>query len=77
MTGAIVKVEPITKGEDLAHAKSQKAAMDRAKVKLAKRLSSVGAGLTFAVPLDFETVDDRRSLGSYAQLGSIHGNEGK
>jgi hypothetical protein len=80
MTGAIVKVEkvePITEGEDLAHAKSQKAAMDRAKVKLAKQLSGVGAGLTFAVPLDFETVDDRRSLGSYAQLGSIHVNEGK
>src|SRR6266480_2166749 len=35
MTGAIAKVEPITEGEDLAHAKSQKAAMDKAKVKLA------------------------------------------
>jgi len=35
MTGAIAKVEPITEGEDLAQAKSQKAAMDRAKVKLA------------------------------------------
>ena len=42
-----------------------------------KRPSGVGAGLTFAVPLDFETVDDRRSWGSYAQLGSIHVNEGK
>jgi hypothetical protein len=40
MTGAIVKVEPITEGEDLAHAKSQK---DRAKVKLAKRLSNLDA----------------------------------
>ena len=35
MTGSVAKVEPITEGEDLAHAKSQKAAMDRAKVKLA------------------------------------------
>lgn len=35
MTGTIAKVEPITEGEDLAHAKSQKGAMDRAKVKLA------------------------------------------
>ena len=35
MTGAIAKVQPITEGDDLAHAKSQKAAMDRAKVKLA------------------------------------------
>jgi hypothetical protein len=35
MTGTIAKVEPITEGEDLDHAKSQKAAMDRAKVKLA------------------------------------------
>ena len=34
-TGAIAKVEPITEGDDLAHAKSQKAAIDRAKVKLA------------------------------------------
>jgi len=35
MTGTIAKVEPITEGEDFTHAKSQKAAMDRAKVKLA------------------------------------------
>ena len=35
MTGTIAKVEPITEGEDLAHAKSQKAAMERAKVRLA------------------------------------------
>jgi hypothetical protein len=35
MTGNVAKVEPITEGEDLAHAKSQKAAMDKAKVKLA------------------------------------------
>ena len=35
MTGTIAKVEPIAEGEDLGHAKAQKAAMDRAKVKLA------------------------------------------
>ena len=35
MTGAIAKVEPISEDEDLAHAKSQKAAMDKAKVNLA------------------------------------------
>ena len=35
VAGGIAKVEPITEGEDLAHAKAQKAAMDRAKVKLA------------------------------------------
>jgi hypothetical protein len=35
VTGKIAKVEPINEGEDLSHAKSQKAAMDRAKVKLA------------------------------------------
>jgi hypothetical protein len=35
MTGNIAKVEPITEGDDLGHAKSQKAAMDKAKVKLA------------------------------------------
>jgi hypothetical protein len=34
VTGEIAKVEPITEGEDLSHAKLQKAAMDRAKVKL-------------------------------------------
>src|SRR6516164_3440776 len=38
MTGTIAKVEPITEGEDLTHAKSQKAAMDRAKVKLGEAL---------------------------------------
>ena len=35
MSGNVTKVEPITEGEDLDHAKAQKAAMDRAKVKLA------------------------------------------
>ena len=35
VTGKIAKVEPIDEGEDLSHARSQKAAMDRAKVKLA------------------------------------------
>jgi hypothetical protein len=34
-TGKITKVEPISEGDDLSHAKSQKAAIDRAKVKLA------------------------------------------
>ena len=34
-TGRIAKTEPITEGEDLTHAKAQKAAMDRAKIKLA------------------------------------------
>src|SRR5262245_1199729 len=35
VTGDIAKVVPITEGDDLSHAKSQKAAMDKAKVKLA------------------------------------------
>ncbi|WP_157449976.1 hypothetical protein [Bradyrhizobium sp. ARR65] len=35
VSGNISKVEPITEGEDLDHAKAKKAAMDRAKVKLA------------------------------------------
>jgi hypothetical protein len=35
VTGDVTEVEPITEGEDLTHAKSQKAAMDKAKVKLA------------------------------------------
>jgi hypothetical protein len=35
MTGTIAKVEPITEGEDLTYAKAQKAAMDKAKIKLA------------------------------------------
>lgn len=34
VTGKIAKVEPISEGDDLSHAKSQKAAIDRAKVKL-------------------------------------------
>lgn len=35
MTGTIARVQPIAEGDDLADAKSQKTAMDRAKVKLA------------------------------------------
>ena len=35
VAGNVAKVEPINEGEDLTHAKAQKAAMDRAKVKLA------------------------------------------
>jgi hypothetical protein len=42
-TGKIAKVEPISEGEDLSHARSEKAAMDRAKVKLADAaLKSMG-----------------------------------
>ena len=35
MAGNSAKAEPITEDEDLTHAKTQRAAMDRAKVKLA------------------------------------------
>jgi len=61
MTGNVAKVEPITEGEDLAHAKAQKAALDRAKVKLAdaaeKAKAQVGDALVVsAVP---ELKDDR------------------
>ncbi len=61
MTGNVAKVEPITEGEDLTHAKAQKAAMDRAKVKLAdaaeKAKAQVGDALVVsAVP---ELKDDR------------------
>ena len=55
MTGSIAKVEPITEGEDLTHAKAQKAAMERAKIKLAdaaeKAKGKVGEALVVsAVP---------------------------
>jgi hypothetical protein len=61
MAGNIAKVEPITEGEDFTHAKAQKAAMDRAKVKLAdaaeKAKGQVGEALVVsAVP---ELKDDR------------------
>ena len=61
MTGSVAKVELITEGEDLTHAKAQKAAMDRAKVKLAdaaeKAKGKVGEALVVsAVP---ELKDDR------------------
>ena len=61
MTGSVAKVEPITEGEDLTHAKAQKAAMDRAKFKLAdaaeKAKGQVGEALVVsAVP---ELKDDR------------------
>jgi hypothetical protein len=55
VTGDIAKVEPITEGEDLTHAKSQKAAMDKAKVKLADAAEKAkgqasGALVVSAVP---------------------------
>jgi len=61
MTGNVAKVEPIDEGEDLTHAKAQKAALDRAKVKLAdaaeKAKAQVGDALVVsAVP---ELKDDR------------------
>jgi len=61
MAGNVAKVEPINEGEDLTHAKAQKAAMDRAKVKLAdaaeKAKGQVGEALVVsAVP---ELKDDR------------------
>lgn len=65
MTGAIAKVEPITGGDDLAHAKSQKAAMDRAKVKLedaatkAKGQAKGEAGEVLVVSTMPELKDDR------------------
>ncbi|MEK9278565.1 MULTISPECIES: hypothetical protein [unclassified Bradyrhizobium] len=65
MTGAIAKVEPITEGEDLAHAKSQKAAMERAKVKLAdaatkaKGQAKGEAGEVLVVSAMPELKDDR------------------
>lgn len=64
-TGKIAKVEPISEGEDLSHAKSQKAAMDRAKVKLADAaLKSTGqakgpAGNVLVVSVVPELKDDR------------------
>jgi hypothetical protein len=64
-TGTIAKVEPITEGEDLAHAKSQKAAMDRAKVKLAdaatkaKGQAKGEAGEVLVVSVMPELKDDR------------------
>jgi hypothetical protein len=61
MAGSVAKVEPITEGEDLTHAKAQKAAMERAKVKLAdaadKAKGQVGEALVVsAIP---ELKDDR------------------
>ncbi|NLS74326.1 hypothetical protein E3H11_36700 [Bradyrhizobium brasilense] len=55
MTGAIAKVEPITEGDDLAHAKSQMTAMEKAKVKLmvaaARAREQAGAAIAVsAVP---------------------------
>jgi len=65
VTGKIAKVEPIGEGEDLSHAKSQKAAMDRAKVKLGDAASkSMGqakgpAGDVRVVSVVPELKDDR------------------
>jgi hypothetical protein len=65
VTGKIAKVEPIGEGEDLSHARSQKAAMDRAKVKLADAaVKSMGqakgpAGNVLVVSVVPELKDDR------------------
>jgi hypothetical protein len=65
MTGNVAKVEPITEGEDLTHAKAQKAAMDRAKVKLAdaatkaKGQAKGESGDVFVVSAVPELKDDR------------------
>jgi hypothetical protein len=65
VTGKIAKVEPISEDEDLSHAKSQKAAMDRAKVKLADAaVKSMGqakgqAGNVLIVSAVPELKDDR------------------
>jgi len=40
-TGKVVKSEPITEGEDLAHAKSESAAMAKAKIKLKDAVDKV------------------------------------
>ena len=61
LTGNVAKVTPITEGEDLTHAKAQKTAMDRAKVKLAdaaeKSKGQIGEALVVsAIP---ELRDDR------------------
>jgi len=61
LTGNVEKVTPIAEGEDLTHAKAQKAAMDRAKVKLADAATKakaqvVDALVVSAVP---ELKDDR------------------
>jgi hypothetical protein len=47
VTGAIAKAEPITEGDDLTHAKSQKAAMDKAK-------GGAGGTLVVSVVLDLK-----------------------
>jgi hypothetical protein len=61
LTGNVAKVTPITEGEDFTHAKAQKTAMDRAKVKLAdaaeKSKGQIGEALVVsAIP---ELRDDR------------------
>jgi hypothetical protein len=61
VTGSIGKVESITEGEDLTHAKAQKAAMDRAKVKLADAADKAKGAVRDAVVVSAipELKDDR------------------
>ena len=61
LTGSIGKVESITEGEDLTHAKAQKAAMDRAKVKLADAADKAKGTVRDAVVVSAipELKDDR------------------
>ena len=50
MAGNIAKVGPITEGEDLTHAKSRKAAMDRAKIELTDAAEEANGNVVSAVP---------------------------
>jgi hypothetical protein len=61
VAGNITKVEPINEGDDLTHAKSQKTAMDRAKLKLADAATKAKGqvGDVLVVSATPELKDDR------------------
>jgi hypothetical protein len=71
MTGSIAKTEPITEGDDLADAKSQSAAMTKAKTNL-KTAVEKAVGLNLAVGVTPEIKDSHPSASiSVAKGGKL------
>jgi len=73
MTGDVGKVEPIAEGEDLEHAKAQKAVMDKAKVTLAAAVAKAkGYGTRLIVVSAVPELKDGQPV---ASVGFLQGEK--
>jgi hypothetical protein len=69
MTGAIAKVEPITEGEDLAHAQAQRAAMAKARIPLKEAIDKAAGQMEAARAVSVTPdLKDGRAVASIAVL---------